>query len=93
MGLLLGRFPEPEPGAAGDGEEAAEWETLPSGHRIQVLCAGSKLSSRDGDAEGQLRSSGEGLTPTPVPSTGGTALGLVTQGRGGQGGPAPLCAL
>ena len=94
-GFASGKVPGAR--AAGDGEEAAGWEPLPSGHRIQVLCAGNKLTGRDRVARGQLRPCGGGLspspTPTPVPKS-GRCFRDGDSGRGGvgewgRGGPAP----
>ena len=57
-------FWEGSQGSGGWRGSSAEWEPLPSGHRIQVLCVGSKLTSRDGVAQGQLGSWG-GLAGLP----------------------------
>lgn len=76
------------PGWAGaEGKEAAGW----LGHRIQVLYAGNKLTSRDGVARGQLRFwQGDGLIPTPTTSLRtGAGLRRVTQGRSRRGLNAP----
>ena len=51
-------------GAVGDGEEAAEQVTR---FKIQALCVGSKLTSRGGVAQGQLRVLRGRSYPTPVP--------------------------